>query len=58
MRLKARQRGNQLTLSVNGVMLVRDRAVPGIPAAGPWVLKSPGDGKSLEFANVLVKRLD
>ena len=57
-RLKARLRGNQVTLTVNGIVLVKDRAVPGIPAAGAWVLKSPGDGKSMEFANLLVKRLD
>jgi hypothetical protein len=57
-RLKARVRGNQVTLTLNGVVLAKDRPVPGIPASGAWVLKSPGDGSSLEFANLLVKRLD
>ena len=47
-----------MTLTVNGIVLVKDRTVAGIPAAGAWVLKSPGDGKSMEFANLLVKRLD
>ncbi len=57
-RLKARVRGNQVTLTLNGIVLAKDRPVPSIPAAGAWVLKSPGDGNALEFANLLVKRLD
>jgi len=57
-RLRVQIRGNQISVTLNGVSLAKDRPVTGIPATGAWVLKSPADGLSIDFANLLVKRLD
>jgi hypothetical protein len=49
-------RGDRLTVNLNGVTVIEDAVLPGVPARGPIALQHHGD--PIEFANILVKEED
>ena len=53
-RLEGSVVGNELSLSLNGHLLLLHRPIPGLPPEGPLVL-APGSG--MDFANLFVREL-
>lgn len=49
-------RGSRVSVVLNGVAVIRDAELPGLPSQGPIALQHHGD--PVQFANIFVKRLD
>ncbi|NOZ56598.1 MAG: DUF1080 domain-containing protein [Calditrichaeota bacterium] len=49
-------RGSRVTVVLNGVTVIRNAELPGVPARGPIALQHHGD--PVQFANIFVKKLD
>lgn len=48
-----RMRGNKLSVTLNGVTVIEEAHLPGVPDKGPIALQSHGSG--IRFANILVR---
>lgn len=48
--------GQQLTVELNGTIVIEDAHLPGIPERGPIALQHHGD--PIEFANIFIKELN
>jgi hypothetical protein len=49
-------RGDRLTVDLNGVTVIENAQLPGVPARGPIALQHHGD--PIEFANIFIKELE
>ena len=48
--------GDEVTVELNGQVVIDKCPLPGMPAEGPFALQHHGD--PIEFANIFVRRLD